>query len=843
MTVVILTTPLNANTPWTVPGDWNNAANTVECIGAGGGGGPSLGGGGGGYSRITNLTLTPLGTATFRIGAGGVGSTTAGTGMTAGGVTWFGVGATSLATSSVGANGGGLGTGASTTGATGSVLAAGGGAGANTGNQSSGGGGAGGPGATGLGASGASSGPCLATGVAGGGSGGGANGGGGVGGSAPATGNNGAAGGASITAGGQTGTAGGTAGTTSVVGGSGSQGSGGGGGGGDGSTASTNGGVGGAGHDLAGGSVGGGGGGGAAGTGVVGNVGGGGGLYGGGGGASGYGNGTTNGTGGAGAQGVIVISYTPVAMTGTNYFVSSTATGAGTGTIASPWNIPQLNAHTFNGADKVFFDAGHSAISGGINLTATNFSTTNPPSSVNPVTFDSYAGTQAAINSGTVAGFSATSAGGIIVRNLQFTGGGVAGAAINGVQFLNTSNSVMDFCQVINCTIIGYGIYGIRVNASNTVFAGYSNLTIQGCTIHDCGGFNDGASPAGGIVVGTNSSISSTSHNNWVIQGCTIYSIPGSSNTGTATGFGMLLYCINNLLIQNCVVHDCGNLATTGGPAGMQYANCNNLTCQFCEVYNMSDGGSNIDGDGWNPSGCTNCITQYCYSHNNAGAGFGIDNGFATVATDMTVRYCISQNDGSHGTSNGSACGIGMAANAAFAVFGRFYNNTVYSNTGAPAAAVLPGSVATTFCGGTFANNILYTTTGQSVFVSGAPSVTMDYNDLFRTGGFSCSFNGTTRTTLATWRTATGYETHGVATNPTLVNPGGGGTTNGYNQYLLTAYLLQSSSTMKGTGVSVQTAYGLPSGPQDFYGMQVPLPNFNVGAADTDILAAGQALL
>ena len=65
---------LTTGTSWTVPKDWNNAQNQIECIGGGGGGraGAAGGGGGGGaYSSITNLALTPGATLAYKIGAGG----------------------------------------------------------------------------------------------------------------------------------------------------------------------------------------------------------------------------------------------------------------------------------------------------------------------------------------------------------------------------------------------------------------------------------------------------------------------------------------------------------------------------------------------------------------------------------------------------------------------------------------------------------------------------------------------------------------------------------------------------------------------------------------------------
>lgn len=58
-------------TTFTVPSDWNSGNNSIECIGAGGTGGPNgrTGGGGGGYSKVTNITLTPGASITVQVGA------------------------------------------------------------------------------------------------------------------------------------------------------------------------------------------------------------------------------------------------------------------------------------------------------------------------------------------------------------------------------------------------------------------------------------------------------------------------------------------------------------------------------------------------------------------------------------------------------------------------------------------------------------------------------------------------------------------------------------------------------------------------------------------------------
>lgn len=168
---------------WVVPADWNNANNSVECIGAGGdghgGGGDNAvsGGGGGAYAAKSNLTLT--GTINYR---SGVHSTLA---ATTAGDTWFN--GASLAGAEVSAQGGkpgnatAAGIGGKASNSIGTTKFNGGDGGLTGGaldldffdNTGGGGGGAAGPGGTGkMGGAGAS-----VHGELGGGGGGGANGG------------------------------------------------------------------------------------------------------------------------------------------------------------------------------------------------------------------------------------------------------------------------------------------------------------------------------------------------------------------------------------------------------------------------------------------------------------------------------------------------------------------------------------------------------------------------------------------------------------------------------------------------------------------------------------------
>jgi hypothetical protein len=193
VTNVIFLTDTSGLLSWTVPDDWNDADNSIHCIGGGGGGGGSngsdggSGGGAGAYSSVTNLDLTPTAGVSYRVGSGGAGGSggffAPATAGTAGGDTWFN-GAT-LGASSVGAKAGTGGAANSGAGGTGGAAGSGigdfktsGGSGGQGYNQGDNAGGAGGGGAAGPNGNGAAGGgdPGV-SGEDGGGGGGGANGG------------------------------------------------------------------------------------------------------------------------------------------------------------------------------------------------------------------------------------------------------------------------------------------------------------------------------------------------------------------------------------------------------------------------------------------------------------------------------------------------------------------------------------------------------------------------------------------------------------------------------------------------------------------------------------------
>jgi hypothetical protein len=427
---IFLTITSASNQTWTVPSDWNSSNNTVEVIAAGGGGevvsgGPSYGGGGGAYSKVTNVVLTPGGTATYRLSAGGAGANPGGAGPDA----WFN--GTTLAGSSVGAKGGSGGT----TGAAGAggVAASGigsikysGGTGGTSINRGGGGGGAAGPnGDAGDGGNGGGS-------VTGGG------GGGGNGGGTAGSNNSGSTGG---NGGDNSGGIGhGTGGTSGNPGTAGTNGGGGGGGG-----AAAIGADGGDGTewDSTHGSGGGGGGEGA------GNASGGnGGLYGAGGGGAEV-------SGGAGGQALIVITYIPKANAGhtSSPTTNSTKTALVSSGLIGHW--------TFDGGN-INWRANTTSDTSGQGNTGrlTSFSTTTSPvagkigqalkfsgSNTNYVQISGLMGSPSSVTlagwakvASTTAGSEVVSIGDYVALRLDSTGNGATGIYYDGTVWRYTTS-------------------------------------------------------------------------------------------------------------------------------------------------------------------------------------------------------------------------------------------------------------------------------------------------------------------------------------------------------------------------------------------------------------------
>jgi hypothetical protein len=327
-------------------------------------------------------------------------------------------------------------------------------------------------------------------------------------------------------------------------------------------------------------------------------------------------------------------------------------------------------------------------------------------------------------------------------------------------------------------------------------------------------------------------------HTDPIIRRCTVY----DCDLG-----GIIVSHADDGVAEDNIVHDCG-AAYTGGSVGMMMYQCDSTVFRGCEVYNQETpnegGGNGINID----FACTNCIVEYCYTHDNTGAGLEAYGGSGTWA-DNTFRYCVSENNG----ANNQFMGAFNYATGSGAMTGlRCYNNTFHM--GIAGRGVV--RIANNNLQGDFINNIFYADNGADLIKAQTDvegSLTPHAGLLFRgnayhsTSSFSILWGGSSYSTMAAWRAA--YATQetisaadvSIVDNPDLVAPGAGGIINAVPASL-TAYELVTGSPMIGVGLNVTTLLGVDEGNLDFYGTTVPHgvgTGFNVGAYGDDTGVAG----
>lgn len=500
-------------------------------------------------------------------------------------------------------------------------------------------------------------------------------------------------------------------------------------------------------------------------------------------------------------------------VVGPTYYVSNTGSDANDGrSPTTAWQtIAKVNAQTWLIPNtRVLFK-------GNITFIGT-LTPNNGLSPSSPLVFGSFNG-RATITPSAAAnnGFTGLNIAGYVVRDIDFAGlGAGAGTGIlaNNTQAGNTKLAGISF---INCSVTNFGSDGLNIGGSNGS-SGFTTVLVDSCAVFSNIGGGISAYGTGPLTI---------AHTNVTYTNCLAF-----SNTKN----GILMGNVQNGLIHLCECYSCG-ASSLVGPVGIWFYDCTNSIIQFCESYNQLTGNT-LDGCGFDlDGGCVNCTVQYCYSHGNKGAGFLIyTNVGLQPVTGSTIRYCISENDGSVSAAYG---GITIATDGPANTGNAIYNNTIYQNLASRACIKLaPGTVT-----GRVANNIFFTTqaTGFLIDASNLNQSGMLFtgNNYWPTGGFQIKWNNVTYTSLATWQAAfTTQEKIGAASvalnvDPLLTSAGSGGTVHGYVKGLPTAYLLQSGSPMKNAGLDLNAQFGISVGLIDYYSNTIPVGSaHSVGAND-----------
>ena len=473
-----------------------------------------------------------------------------------------------------------------------------------------------------------------------------------------------------------------------------------------------------------------------------------------------------------------------------DYYVSAAGNDANPGTNAAPWQtLGKVNAVSFVAGDHIY-------LRGGDTFTASlNPNTSGAPG--NPIVFSSYGSGRAIINGGNGQGIGISQSN-ITIDNLNVIGNGRKnGNTASGINVGNSSNVIIS-----NVDVGGFLWNGVELNVNTA--------TITHVNTHD-NGFS-------GIWASGGSDIH--------ISYCTADNNPGCPAVTTNwSGSGIVLGGVNGGSVEYCEASNNGWDMPRGGngPVGIWAYECNNLTFEYCISHDNKSSPTGNDGGGFDfDGGVTNSTMQYCLSYNNQGAGYGMyEYSGASPWSNNTIRYCVSQNDG---TKNGNATmffwnGGGTFQNA------RVYNNLFYQNNGNIIGYTDPNS----YCPGSIICNNIFVSSSPCFLVWGN---TMSYNTVTVTGNcyynIGGGFNQDGFTDFTSWANSKGVEKIngvlvGINSDPKLTDISTPFTlTDPTKLASLSAFKLLSTSPCIDKGVNLQSQYAINPGTHDFVGNTTP---------------------
>lgn len=522
---------------------------------------------------------------------------------------------------------------------------------------------------------------------------------------------------------------------------------------------------------------------------------------------------------------------------GTIYYVSSTGNDSADGlTQATAWaTVAKVNASNFAPGDAVLFE-------GGKTFAGTTLTPASGGSPTGNLYFGSYGTGKATISTPAGRGAYVLNKRNITLDNLIFDGGVSASNGYDGVYVENTvAGTRKPGVKLFGLEVMGYGHCGIQCWGSHPTKAnGFSGLTIDGCYVHDCTA--NCSDYEGGITT-------------WGLYGQATY---GYSNIGTTirncivtacsgkvgkvvSGNGITVDSDCNALIEYCYAN--GNGGNGTGSVAIWFADCINSTIQFCEAA-FQHTGNTQDGDGFDlDDGCVGCVIQYCYAHDNDGVGVLVYQPAPSgtyIAANNTVRYCvIANNNRKLTTAVKGEIVIGNTSSSLMQGI-RVHNNTVYSSYSTAGALTIYGTNITS--AGLLANvhnNLFYTASASqwNIYTTGNPTgVTIAGNAYWApSNAVRFSWNGSTYTSCAAFRTGTSQETISAAaaytnTDPLLPSIASALTTAGYKPNLMGQFKSGVGSPLRGTAKDIAALYSIDAGQFDFFGGGLPASSRDIGA-------------
>ena len=461
------------------------------------------------------------------------------------------------------------------------------------------------------------------------------------------------------------------------------------------------------------------------------------------------------------------------------YFISNTGNDQNDGSEKMPWKtLSKDNLLHIQAGDTIFFTGGETFD------TSLVIDSLVSGTSEKPVVIASRGNIPAMIRSGNEYGCRITHCKNLKMENIHFSGNGrKEGNTREGVFLSGCRNMVLS-----DLDIQGYQKSGLRVHLS-------SDIMVKKIHAHN-NGF------AGILVSGKHND--KTVSRNIVIRDCTASNNPGDPTAlNNHSGNGILVGNSTQVLIEYCTATNNGwDMPRTGnGPVGIWAYESDSVLIQRCIAYRNKTQKGAADGGGFDfDGGMTNSIIQYCLSYENEGAAFGLfQYESASPWYNNTVRYCISENDGSVSPAQAAIFVWNESDDPEKLKDCYVYNNTVYNEKGA-AINYEAQSVHSNFY---FCNNIFIV---KDRFIHGTESKgVFEGNNWYSLSQMKQPLKGKNNQTFA----------------PQFKNPGRTTLTDPHLLVFLEDYQLPEASLLKTSGIDLEKNFGWLMPDQDFNGRTI----------------------
>lgn len=347
---------------------------------------------------------------------------------------------------------------------------------------------------------------------------------------------------------------------------------------------------------------------------------------------------------------------------GKAYYFSHSGDDDNDGSISAPFkSVDKLNALQLHPGDTVFFAAGQT-FNGSVFLDSSDSGLEKQP-----VVITSFGAGNAIIDADTATAFTLHQCRFMQIENLQCKGAGrKQGNTRDGI-IVNECNNIALECLSVNgfqkAGLLVYNSADIDINRVYATENGFAGISVSGAgKKEDC--------------------------SNIRIRNSTAENNPGDpTNFTNHSGNGIIAGYCKNVTIEYCTATNNGwDMPRKGnGPVGIWCYEADSVVIQHCISYRNKTAKGAADGGGFDfDGGVTNSIIQYCLSYENEGSAFGLFQ-YAGAGNwyNNTVRFCISENDGSVSAAHAAVFVWNSSDDSTQLKNCYFYNNTIYNTKGA----------------------------------------------------------------------------------------------------------------------------------------------------------------